>query len=311
MPNSQLRKKSQSANSRFSVKNSTDGDAKPNQLAIVSERKLKANRENAQKSTGPRTLRGKAFSRRNALKNGLFVREITDFEALFEDPTEYQELLNGLWDQYQPIGKAEEIEVERVAICYWKLKRAWRYENAVNLAARRDFVRAELNEQEEYCREKDKQEEALLVQLRDAEKEIDATGVLSQELKQRTFAMMPGFEALWSALEKHTEERMEEPDISKMLQKLSPAERSQLHSTCVVRNAIALVEWLSQRRSINVRETAIGSHAIPNDKALDRILRYEAAVNRDLGRTLDRLERLQRRRSGEVLPPPVNVRLSH
>src|SRR5579864_7302197 len=101
--------KSQAAKSSFSVRKSTDRDAKPNQLATVSQRKLKANRANSKKSTGPKTPRGKAFSRQNALKNGLFVREITDFEALSEDPREYQELLSGLWEQYQPNGKAEEI----------------------------------------------------------------------------------------------------------------------------------------------------------------------------------------------------------
>jgi len=42
----------------------------------VSERKLKANRENAKKSTGPRTARGKAFSRRNAVKHGLCAKDL-------------------------------------------------------------------------------------------------------------------------------------------------------------------------------------------------------------------------------------------
>jgi hypothetical protein len=37
----------------------------------ISERKLRANRANAKKSTGPRTARGKSFSRLNALKHGL------------------------------------------------------------------------------------------------------------------------------------------------------------------------------------------------------------------------------------------------
>jgi hypothetical protein len=131
--------------------------AKSNQSITVSERKLKANKENAKKSTGPSTSRGKAYSRRNALKQGLFIRQITDFEALGEDPQEYEDLQNGLWRHYQPVGRAEEIEVERVALCYWRLKRAWRYENAVNLAARRDFVRAELAYQEPYCKEQDKE----------------------------------------------------------------------------------------------------------------------------------------------------------
>jgi hypothetical protein len=77
-----------------------------NQSTAISERKLKANRENAQKSTGPKTLRGKSFSRRNALKHGLFVNHVTDFAVLDEDPKQYEELLNGLWNQYQPVGGA-------------------------------------------------------------------------------------------------------------------------------------------------------------------------------------------------------------
>ena len=36
-------------------------------------RKVEANRRNALQSTGPRTPRGKAYGRRNALKHGLFV----------------------------------------------------------------------------------------------------------------------------------------------------------------------------------------------------------------------------------------------
>jgi hypothetical protein len=42
----------------------------------VSNRKVQANRQNASKSTGPRTRRGKAFSCRNALKHGLFAMDL-------------------------------------------------------------------------------------------------------------------------------------------------------------------------------------------------------------------------------------------
>ena len=116
--------------------------AKAHQLVTISERKLKTNRENSKKSTGPKTLRGKAYSRRNALKHGLFARQFMDFIAQLEDPVEWEELLNGLYDQYGPVGKAEELEVERVALCWWRLKRAWRYENATNRVALRDIGRS-------------------------------------------------------------------------------------------------------------------------------------------------------------------------
>lgn len=42
----------------------------------ISERKLQANRANAQRSTGPRTEAGKAISRRNALKHGILSRAL-------------------------------------------------------------------------------------------------------------------------------------------------------------------------------------------------------------------------------------------
>ena len=39
---------------------------------------------------------------------------------------------------------------------------------------------------------------------------------------------------------------------------------------------------------------------IPDSDNLDKILRYETALDRSLTRSLDRLDRLQRRRKGEV-----------
>ncbi len=48
-------------------------------LSAPSPKKLNANRQNAKKSTGPKTLRGKAHSRRNALKHGLFAGHWLEF----------------------------------------------------------------------------------------------------------------------------------------------------------------------------------------------------------------------------------------
>ena len=256
----------------------------------VSARKIEANRKNALKSTGPKTPRGKVSSGRNAIKHGLFSRQGMDFISHGEDPTEYAAVLNGLRAQYQPTGAAEELEVERLALCWWRLKRAWRYENAMNRVALRDFGRRELAEQAEWCKERDKEEQAVILQLRNAAKEIEVTGQLSQELKQRILAMDPGFESVWKAIETVTQERMAEPPLSEMCRQLSSGERSWVLSCHTVKKGISLLEELAQSRCAAVQEIAIAQHVIPNGDALDKILRYEAAIERQLGRTVDRLD---------------------
>jgi hypothetical protein len=276
----------------------------------VSARKVEANRKNAQRSTGPKTLRGKAYSARNAIKHGLFARQSMDFVAQGEDPQEYDELLGGLRAQYEPIGTAEELEAERLALCWWRLKRAWRYENAMNCVALRNFGRSELADQAEWCKERDKEEEAVILQLQNAAKEIEATGEISHELKQRIFAMDPGFESIWKSTEKVAQEGLEEPTISKMYQQLSSEERSSVLASHMVTLGIGFLEQVAQWRWAAVQEIAIAQHSIPNGDALDKVLRYETTIERQLGRTVDRLERLQRRRQGEITPPPVSIRLT-
>jgi hypothetical protein len=49
---------------------------------------------------------------------------------------------------------------------------------------------------------------------------------------------------------------------------------------------------------------------IPDSPALDRLLRYEANLDRSFDRTLGQLERLQRMRRGQPLPPTLDVKIS-
>src|ERR1022692_3839922 len=74
-----------------------------------SERKIQANRQNALRSTGPKTERGKRTVARNAIKHGLLAREvvITAGDGK-ESPEEFQDLLTRLWEDYEPVGVVEE-----------------------------------------------------------------------------------------------------------------------------------------------------------------------------------------------------------
>jgi hypothetical protein len=108
--------------------NNLQGNVFPKKQA-VSARKAEANRKNAAKSTGPKTERGKRISRKNAIKHGLFMRSIQ--EAFHnEDPEEFFDFYDGLRQETQPVGPSEEREVEYIAICWLRLARLWRYENA-------------------------------------------------------------------------------------------------------------------------------------------------------------------------------------
>ena len=94
----------------------------------VSPRKLEANRRNAQKSTGPKTAQGKARSSRNAMKHGLLACHLILHDDLYEDPAEFDQLFDELVAGFAPQTPAERLLVERIAACYWRLRRALRFE---------------------------------------------------------------------------------------------------------------------------------------------------------------------------------------
>jgi hypothetical protein len=93
----------------------------------VSERRLSANRENAQKSTGPRTSEGKRRVARNAVKHGILSRELFIGEGDgAEREEDFSELQEALYGAYDPRDVAEQLEVENIVAANWMLRRAYR-----------------------------------------------------------------------------------------------------------------------------------------------------------------------------------------
>jgi len=96
---------------------------------VPPQRKIEANRHNAKKSTGPRTARGKAISRFNALRHGLLARHLTfapGGEIL--DPG-LRELVEALREKY---GRRDDVTtellLEAAIIDYWRNAKALEYE---------------------------------------------------------------------------------------------------------------------------------------------------------------------------------------
>ena len=61
------------------------------------------------------------------------------------------------------------------------------------------------------------------------------------------------------------------------------------------------------QRDEAVRQAAA---VLPSDATLEKILRYETALERQLFRAMNQLERLQRRRAGENIPAPLTMEIS-
>ncbi len=101
---------------------------KTNASTTTSQAHIRANRENAKKSTGPRTAAGKAVSSRNSLTHGLTAQTHI---LPGEDPEELNLLLLDLYDRFRPAGPAEEMLVCRIAANQWRLDRAMPVEAGV------------------------------------------------------------------------------------------------------------------------------------------------------------------------------------
>src|SRR5947209_2481031 len=88
---------------------------------MTSFRQLEANRQNALKSTGPKSEAGKQRSRRNALKHGFTAESV--IEPL-EYPEEYRALEEAIVSEYLPRTPVEQELVHRLASVFWRLRRA-------------------------------------------------------------------------------------------------------------------------------------------------------------------------------------------
>ncbi len=87
---------------------------------MTSDKQVRANQRNALKSTGPKTPKGKAAVRRNALTHGLLSQEVL---LPVEDEAALKELGESLRDELQPVGELENMLVERIIAANWRLRR--------------------------------------------------------------------------------------------------------------------------------------------------------------------------------------------
>jgi hypothetical protein len=92
---------------------------------MATARQIAANRLNSQKTTGPRTTRGKGVSRFNALKHGIYAVQQIMFD---EKPEDLAELSAEYHEHHRPADSGQSILVDALVHNEWRLRRMRRVE---------------------------------------------------------------------------------------------------------------------------------------------------------------------------------------
>jgi len=95
---------------------------------MSSTNQIQANRENAQKSTGPKSIEGKAISAKNAVKHGIFATETV---IKGENREDFELFREKLLEEFAPEGAVETMLAERIVSLGWRLKRIVRIQDQV------------------------------------------------------------------------------------------------------------------------------------------------------------------------------------
>jgi hypothetical protein len=241
---------------------------------MVTKKKMEANRHNSKRSTGPRTERGKRASKFNALTLGLFAKHVVIASCDGDNcEKEFGSLLNHLHDEFQPIGTFEEWLVLKITECTWRLRRATRSENgAVRTAVIWD------KDPEDERREGHFQRK--ITALTDAEEQILESGSIAQQ----TYTEL-GFTDKEVAEDTAAEKRVVVPDQALFLSE-------------VVHRKELLEQMLDANARVSVRRHSdeLAYNSLPPVDDMDRILRYEERIYRQLDWALERLSARQEMR---------------
>jgi hypothetical protein len=99
---------------------------------VTSKRRIAANRENAKKSTGPKTAEGKARVAQNAVVSRLLSRETLLPD---EDPQALEMLAETTEAAWKPKGPQELVLVKMMVRALWRLGRVGRVEAGISAVA--------------------------------------------------------------------------------------------------------------------------------------------------------------------------------
>ena len=302
--------------------------------ADTSERKKEANRENAQHSTGPKTEHGKRTVSGNALDHGFFATDaVMGGVDGWEDNEAFVMLHDALKRDWAPQGATEESLVHEIAVADWRLRRCYRSEvgeiqrtarsfhahrfcgtpkhtamgNAILAVGPQPFPAASENASAG----------ARLMLLSDIRQEVERSGyvsVTSQEELDKSFGNHASsfatkcYELSYLARREQSSEERDSSDLQrkKILRLLHPDRFQEVNAEECKRVLLREIECAIEMAKITheqVEEAERGDRIatlmtlnLPSPEFVEKLVRYEAALQRKKEKAIKLLLQLQGRR---------------
>jgi hypothetical protein len=282
----------------------------------MSEKQLEANRLNAQKSTGPKTEEGKAVSRQNALIHGMRAGQIlVDGDRIHESDTEFQDLCREFYEDLAPVGALEKLLTDQIVQATWRLSRAHRAESG-EIALSVDgswWKRQDINPLVSLLRTPQSSNslpislklirslagcEYLIMSLQNLRDSVELECELTEAaLKDFKFRMRNGEDTTTEKLDTLRAWLVDNPE------KLEPEVLQARHKEAVLKLLDEKVNNAKHWLAINQRKEELEEKAresasvLPSGVVLEKIMRYETVLQRQLYRAITQLERVQQRRA--------------
>jgi hypothetical protein len=149
--------------------------------------------------------------------------------------------------------------------------------------------------------------------LKTAKSEIVSDGYISERIQKKigsAFGLWDWVFALTCLCAGPPEAKMEDRPSEKIVDQQIDEKRAAVVALIDEHlERISLFERYATERESIALDAEARSFSSPPADATDKLLRYEAHLDRQLYRAMDQLERLQRQRRGENVPPPLNINL--